>query len=81
MSNLKPDSVIACLDCPDHVQAVLDASMWAAMRLHVPIGLLHAIPSVQQIAAINYSGCLNIDDESYLLDQFTTKEQLSNGLL
>lgn len=81
MSNLKPDSVIACLDCPDHVQAVLDASMWAAMRLHVPIGLLHSIPSVQQKAAINYSGCLNIDDESYLLEQFTTKEHLSNGEL
>ncbi len=81
MSNLKPDSVIACLDCPDHVQAVLDASMWAAMRLHVPIGLLHSIPSVQQKAAINYSGCLNIDDESYLLEQFTAKEHLSNGEL
>ena len=81
MSNLKPDSVIACLDCPDHVQAVLDASMWAAMRLHVPIGLLYSIPSVQQKAAINYSGCLNIDDESYLLEQFTSKEHLSNGEL
>ncbi len=78
MSNLKPDSVIACLDCPDHVQAVLDASMWASSRLQVPIGLLHSVPSLQQKAAIDYSGCLNIDDESYLLDQFTSKEHLSN---
>lgn len=81
MSNLKPDSVIACLDCPDHVQAVLDASMWASVRLQAPIGLLHAVPSVQQKAAIDYSGCLNIDDESYLLDQFTSKEHLSNSEL
>lgn len=78
MSNLKPDSVIACLDCPDHVQAVLNASMWASVRLQVPIGLLHSVPSVQQKAAVNYSGCLNIDDESALLDQFTSKEHLSN---
>ena len=78
MSNLKPDSVIACLDCPDHVQAVLEASMWAALRMQAPIGLLHSVPSLQQKAAVDYSGCLNIDDESALLEQFTTKEHLSN---
>lgn len=81
MSNLKPDSVIACLDCPDHVQAVLDASIWAAVRLQAPIGLLHAVPSLQQKAAVDYSGCLNIDDDSALLDQFTTKEHVSNSEL
>ncbi|PKH64626.1 universal stress protein [Psychrobacter sp. 4Dc] len=78
MSNLKPDSVIACLDCPDHVQAVLEASMWASIRLRAPVGLLHSMPSLQQKAAINYSGCLNIDDENALLEQFTSKEHLSN---
>ena len=78
MSNLKPDSVIGCLDCPDHVQAVLDASMWAALRLQAPIGLLHAVPTLQQKAAVNYSGCLNIDDESAMLTQFTSQEHLSN---
>ena len=81
MSNLKPDSVIACLDCPDHVQAVLDASMWASARLQAPIGLLHSVPSLQQKAAVNYSGCLNIDDESALLDQFTNQEHLGNSEL
>ena len=81
MSNLKPDSVIACLDCTDHVQAVLDASMWAAVRLQAPIGLLYSVPSLQQKAAVNYSGCLNIDDESTLLEQFTNKEHLSNSEL
>lgn len=78
MSNLKPDSVIACLDCPDHVQAVLDASMWASTRMQAPIGLLHAVPTLQQKAAVNYSGCLNIDDESAMLTQFTNHEHLSN---
>ncbi|WP_201528945.1 universal stress protein [Psychrobacter frigidicola] len=81
MSNLKPDSVIACLDCPEHVQAVLDASMWASTRLQAPIGLLHAVPSLQQKAAVDYSGCLNIDDEATLLDQFTSHEHLSNSEL
>lgn len=81
MSNLKPDSVIACLDCPDHVQAVLDASMWVSTRLQAPIGLLHSVPSMQQKAAVDYSGCLNIDDENTLLDQFTSKEHLSNSEL
>ena len=78
MSNLKPDSVIACLDCPDHVQAVLEASMWASIRLQAPVGLLHSVPSLQQKAAVNYSGCLNIDDENTLLEQLTTKEHVSN---
>ncbi|WP_350562236.1 universal stress protein [Psychrobacter sp. CAL346-MNA-CIBAN-0220] len=81
MSNLKLDSVIACLDCPNHVQAVLDASMWASKRLQAPIGLLHAVPSLQQKAAVDYSGCLNIDDENALLDQFTSHEHLSNSEL
>lgn len=81
MSNLKPDSVIACLDCPNHVQAVLDASMWASARLQAPIGLLHSVPSLQQKAAVDYSGCLNIDDENILLDQFTAKEHSSNSEL
>ena len=78
MSNLKIDSIVACLDCPDHVQAVLDASMWASARMQAPIGLLHSVPSVQQKSAINYSGFLNIDDESYLLEQFTNQEYISN---
>ncbi|SJN30775.1 MULTISPECIES: universal stress protein [Psychrobacter] len=78
MSNLKPDSVIACLDCPDHVQAVLEASMWASTRMQAPVGLLHSVPSLQQKAAVNYSGCLNIDDENTLLEQFTTTEHLGN---
>lgn len=78
MSNLKPDSVIACLDCPNHVQAVLEASMWASIRLQAPIGLLYSVPSLQQKAAVDYSGCLNIDDENTLLDQFTAKEHSSN---
>lgn len=81
MSNLKPDSVIACLDCPNHVQAVLNASMWASTRLQAPIGLLYAVPSLQQKAAVNFSGCLNIDDESALLDQFTTLEHIGNSEL
>ena len=78
MSNLKTDSVIACLDCPDHVQAVLEASMWASTRMQAPVGLLHSVPNLQQKAAVNYSGCLNIDDENTLLEQFTTKEHLNN---
>lgn len=78
MSNLKPDSVIACLDCPDHVQAVLEASLWASTRLQAPIGLLHAMPNLHQKAAVNYSGCLNIDDESTLLDKFASFEHLNN---
>lgn len=81
MSNLKPDSVIACLDCPDHVQAVLDASIWSATRMQAPIGLLHSSPSMHQKAAVNYSGCVNIDDESNLLEQFTSLENLSNSEL
>lgn len=81
MSNLKPDSVIACLDCPEHVGAVLDASMWASRRLQAPIGLLHSVPSVQQKAAVNYSGCINVDDESALLDRFASHEHLSNSEL
>ncbi|MDO5768550.1 MAG: universal stress protein [Psychrobacter sp.] len=81
MSNLKPDSVIACLDHPDHVQAVLDASIWAATKLQAPIGLLHAVPSVHKNNAVNYSGCLTIDDESHLLDQFISQERLSNSQL
>ncbi|WP_230658380.1 universal stress protein [Psychrobacter sp. I-STPA10] len=79
MTNLKPDSIIACLDCPDHVQAVLDASLWAAKHLNAPIGLLHAMPNLHRSAAVNYSGCLTIDDESHLLQRFTTEEHLSNA--
>lgn len=52
--------------------------MWASTRLQAPIGLLHSAPSLQQKAAVNYSGCLNIDDENALLEQFTSKEHLSN---
>lgn len=81
MSNIKPDSVIACLDCPNHVQAVLDASMWATSRLQSPLGLLHSVPSHHRQAAINYSGCLNIDDEIEILDQFTREERESNSKL
>lgn len=81
MSNIKPDSVIACLDCPDHVQAVLDASMWSASRLQAPLGLLHSVPSHHRQSAINYSGCLNIDDENEILGQFTREERESNSHL
>lgn len=81
MSNLRPDSVIACLDCPNHVQAVLDASMWSAKLLQAPIGLLHAAPSVHHKSAIDYSGCLVADDGHHLLNQIALEERDSNGKL
>lgn len=81
MSNLKPESVIACLDCPNHVQAVLDASMWSAKILQAPIGLLHAAPSVHHKEAVDYSGCLVADDGSHILNQLTLEEKDSNGKL
>ena len=81
MTNLKPDSIIACLDCPDHVQAVLDASLWTAKYLRAPIGLLHAMPNSHHSSAVNYSGCLTADSESQLLQQFTTEGNLSNAQL
>lgn len=52
--------------------------MWASTRMQAPVGLLHSVPSLQQKAAVNYSGCLNIDDENTLLEQFTTTEHLGN---
>ncbi len=52
--------------------------MWASIRLRAPVGLLHSVPSLQQKAAVNYSGCLNVNDENALLEQFTSKEHLSN---
>ncbi|WP_227428975.1 universal stress protein [Psychrobacter sp. I-STPA6b] len=79
MSNLKPDSIIACLDCPDHVQAVLDASMWVAKILNAPIGLLHAMPNTHRATAVSYSGCLTVDDETHLLQKFTTEEHDNNS--
>ncbi|SUD91885.1 universal stress protein [Psychrobacter phenylpyruvicus] len=81
MSNLRADSVIASLDCPNHVQAVLEASMWAAKNLQAPIGLLHAAPTVQHKEALDYSGCLVADDGTHLLNQLTLEEKDSNGKL
>lgn len=81
MSNLRADSVIACLDCPNHVQAVLEASMWAAKNLQAPIGLLHAAPTVQHKEALDYSGYLVADDGTHLLNQLTLEEKDSNGKL
>ena len=81
MSNLRPDSVIACLDCPNHLQAVLDASLWAAKNLQTPVGLLHAAPTIQHKEAMDYSGCLVADDGSHLLNQLTLEEKDSNGKL
>ncbi|WP_296205736.1 universal stress protein [Psychrobacter sp. UBA3962] len=81
MSNLRADSVIACLDAPSHVQAVLEASMWAAKNLHAPIGLLHAAPTVQHKEALDYSGYLVADDGTNLLNQLTLEEKDSNGKL
>lgn len=81
MSNLKPESIIACLDCPNHVQAVLDASMWAAKSMQAPIGLLYAAPSVHYKEAVDYSGCLVADDGNQILNQLTLEEKDSNGKL
>ena len=81
MSNLKPQSIIACLDCPNHVQAVLDASMWAAKAMEAPIGLLYAAPSVHYKEAVDYSGCLVADDGNHILNQLTLEEKDSNGKL
>lgn len=81
MSNIKPNSVISLLDCPDHIQAVLDASIWASKRLQAPIGLLHSVPNTHRRSAIDYSGCLKGSDDSHMLTQFVAEEQQSNGKL
>lgn len=41
IDKLEDKRLIACLDCPVYVQAVLDASLWAAAKLDLPINLLH----------------------------------------
>lgn len=46
MNTLQPDSIIAFLDAPDTVKAILDSSIWAAQRLHRPIALLYSRPDV-----------------------------------
>ncbi len=79
MSNLQADSVIACLDSPEHIQSVLDASMWAAKLLRAPLGLLHAMPNTHRKTAVDYSGCLIAKEDSHLLNKFTLEEQDSNG--
>ncbi|WP_019672138.1 universal stress protein [Psychrobacter lutiphocae] len=81
MSNLRPDSVIACLDFPDYVHAVLNGSLWAAKALRAPIGLLHAAPSVYHKSAVDYSGCLIGDDGDTLLNQLAQEEKDSNSKL
>lgn len=81
MSNLRPDSVIACLDAPTHIQAVLNASIWAAKMLQAPLGMLYASPQRARATAIDYSGCLVGDDDVHMLNQFTLEEKDSNGKL
>lgn len=78
MSNIKPDSIIALLDAPEKMTDVLDASIWASHRLEAPIGLLYSIPSSHRKKAVNYSGCLNMDDEDHMLHEFADEEHTSN---
>ncbi len=78
MSNIKPDSIIALLDAPEHIQAVLDASLWISARVGSPIGLLHSSPSSHKKKAINYSGCLNMDEEDHILHDLADEEYQQN---
>lgn len=78
MSNIKPDSIIALLDAPEHVKAVLDTSIWVAGRVNAPIGLLHSTPSSHHKDAINYSGTLGLNDEDKILQDFAKEEYQAN---
>ncbi len=78
MSNIKEESLIALLDVPEHIQAVLDTSLWVAERLGNPIGLLYSSPSNHKIKAVNYSGCLNMDEEEQMLHNLASEEYQTN---
>lgn len=78
MSNIKPDSIIALLDDPEHIQVVLDTSIWVAGRMKSPIGLLHSCPSNHRKQAVDYSGCLTIDNEEQMLNDFSDEEYQQN---
>lgn len=78
MNTIKPDSIVAFLDAPNTVKAILDSSIWAAQRLHHPVALLYSRPTNHTKVAVDYSGCLNANEEQNLLSSFTLSEYLKN---
>ncbi len=78
MSNIKENSIIALLDVPEYMKMVLDTSIWIGKYLNVPVGLLYSTPSDHKMKAVNYSGCLTMDEEEHLLHDLENEDFAKN---
>lgn len=85
MSNVRANSVIACIDGSEYTHAVLDASLWIAKKLHAPLGLMHAHDPQKQKQTLDYSGNIGFGSSEQLLESLTdadaktSKQKFTHG--
>lgn len=69
--------VMACVDQSVYAEAVTDHAAWAALRLGVPLELLHVIDSHPETArSSDLSGAIGPDEQQTLLAQYSSEDEV-----
>lgn len=70
------NKVYACVDGQSNTTAVIDAALWSAQRLDVPLEFLHVLERHPERAAVaDYSGAIGLGAQDSLLQQLSDADE------
>lgn len=70
------NKVYACVDGQSNTTAVIDAALWSAQRLDVPLEFLHVLErQPERAAAADYSGAIGLGAQDSLLQQLSDADE------
>ena len=70
------NKVYACIDGLDTTTAVIDWAAWSALRLEVPLELLHVLERAPEMPHVgDYSGAIGLGAQEVLLQQLSALDE------
>ncbi len=70
------NKVYACIDGLDTTTAVIDWAAWSALRLEVPLELLHVLERSPEMPHVgDYSGAIGLGAQEVLLQQLSALDE------
>lgn len=67
--NTSPAKVLACIDDSTYAESVCDYAAWSALRLAVPLSLIHVLEEPQTSGVRNLSGSIGFGAQEALLEE------------
>ncbi|MDX2346264.1 MAG: universal stress protein [Legionella sp.] len=72
--------IIACIDGSMSATAVCDWAAWSALKLQIPLTLLHALDNPSKVPHANLTGTIGLGSQEQLLEELSTLDEQRNKI-